>query len=137
MTIEELGELLVAEGYCHLIARSPGRLSLLDFDLERSAAKFIVCDRERGEIVQIWLETEDEAEACELYRGELAKRFLFLVGTSCAEAIAGWQAALISAEIEVRRNDIPGYGPGSEPKHRLFVRGEHLGHAQSVLYPLK
>lgn len=134
MSIEELYAHMMAEGYQALLSPPrPNWLGVLDREIEKVAGSVRVTDTERGEIVQTWLETTDEAEACAFYLAALSASYLHLTATRDEALIHTQQAVLDGAGIAWRRNDVPGFhGPGTI-RHRLFVRGGDLKRAQSVL----
>lgn len=133
MTIDELFQHLIAQGYGHLARRTPHGIDVLDFALQAFGDGFRVCDTERGQILQIWLETKDEAQACSWYLDRLAGLWLHLTTSPDEIVILRQQGALEAAGISVRRNDIPNFNAPGDARYRIFVGGSDLKRAKTVL----
>lgn len=133
MDIEALYRHLFESGYDKLIGRSGDGFGLLDYYIERQGGLVVVCDKERGEIVQVWLETGDEAAACAYFLGQVSTRLLHLYATSDAAAVERRQAALRAAGVDFERNDIPNFAGPGDTRYRIFVAGRDLKTAQQAL----
>jgi hypothetical protein len=127
MTFDELYQYLLSHGYGELVTcPSPDRISLLDHNLERTDEGFQIVDRERADISQIWLTTQNEDEACAAYLTGLEGRFLHLVAFDVEATVLDCQSKLTLNAISHYRNDVPGFsGPGTT-RFRIFVKGRDL-----------
>jgi hypothetical protein len=134
MTFNELYQYLLSHGYGEIVTRpSPERISLLDHNLERIDRCFQIVDRERADISQIWLMTQNEDEACATYLTGLEGRFLHLVAFDVEAMMQDCQAKLTLNAIPHYRNDVPGFsGPGTT-RFRIFVKGRDLKRSRALL----
>jgi hypothetical protein len=133
MTIDELYDHMRAMGYDHLLRRTARGIGLLDCELERHEGRVRICDTERGRVIDVWLETEDEAEACARFLELAANWSLYLTASADEDMIARQQAALEAAGIAARRNDIPNVNGPGDARYRIFVGGSDLKRAKGVV----
>jgi hypothetical protein len=133
VTVDELYAHLCEEGYGTLVRRYPGGISLLDFDIERDGALIRICEKERGQIVYIYLETFDEAAACSFYLDRVSSQFHHLIGVPDADQVVQLQALLDAAGIASKRYDLPESLGLAETRYRIAVMGADLGRSQKLL----
>lgn len=133
MTIDQLYAHLCEEGYGALLRLHVDGVSLLDFDIEREGERFRICEKERGQIIHIYLETRDEAAACAHYLSKVSSQFQHLTGGADANHIAHLQAALEAAGIAVMRTELPEYLGLADNRYRLSVAGSDLKRSQKLL----
>ena len=133
MTLEELDARLVEEGYGPLIyERGPWGLAILDFRIQRNGGSFTVCWSERGEVLETWLATSDEAEACAFFLAEAGSLSWHLATSQDEPWIGRLGVALETAGIPVRRNDIPNFNGPGDARYRIFVNGRDLRRGREI-----
>jgi hypothetical protein len=133
MTIYELYSHLHEEGYAALLRRYATGVSVLDFDIERDGEIIRICEKERGQTIHIYLETDDESAACVFYLDRVSSEFQHLIGAPDADHIAQLQALLEAAGIAAKRSELPGYLGLTNTRYRLSVAGSDLKRSQTLL----
>jgi hypothetical protein len=140
MTFAELTERVDREGYGHLLfERGPSLLAIYDFRIElcrSGSGQWRVCDTERGQILNIHLETFDEAAACALWYERVCGMGLLLCKWPTADLAEQAEVALTNAGIASHRNDLPEDPAFRGIRFRNFVAGRDLLRGAEVLSAL-
>jgi hypothetical protein len=116
-----------------LLKRYANGISLLDFDIDRDGELIRICEKERGQIIHIYLETNDEAAACAFYLERVSSHFQHLIGLPDPDPIGQYQSRLEVAGIPAQRCDLPEYLGLADTRYRLSVLGSDLKRAQILL----
>jgi hypothetical protein len=133
MTIEELYAHLCDQGYGALLRRYANGISLLDFYIQRDGEVVRVCEKERGHIIHSYLETIDEAAACDDYLARVSAQYQYLTGSADANVIVQMHSRLEAAGISVRQSELPEYLGLTDSRYRLSVPGADLKRARELL----
>jgi hypothetical protein len=134
MNLQHLKERLQDQGYGPLIAENgPGLISISDCRIERVADQWRVCATERGEVLETYLTTRDESEACHYWYDSIAGRMLHLATFTAAGDARSLQRALEMAGVKVWRNDIPSFNGPNDARYRIFTEGRDLKRARLIL----
>lgn len=112
---------------------APGRNweSAGDLEIRAEGGRWTVCDTERGEVIECHIDTASEAEACACFLDLVNGRSSWLAGFTDAGEAEQMAEALQTAGIWHWRNDLPEMGIAE--RYRIFVRGEDLPRARSVM----
>ena len=125
---------LQQEGYGPLIGEhGPHLLSIYDFRIEKAADGWSVCATERGEILETYLATPDEAAACAFWFDKIAGTMLHLATFENRQPADELERALTGVGIAVWRNDIPHFNGPNDSRYRVFVAGRDLQKARQLI----
>ena len=134
MNFQHLKTCLQDQGYGPLIAENgPSLLSIYDLRIEQVGDTWRVCDTERGEILETFLTTRDESEACRYWYDRIAGTMLHLATFKAAGDARSLQHALEAAGVKVLRNDIPSFNGPNDARYRIFTAGRDLHRARSIM----
>ena len=133
MTLDELYDRLVADGYGNLIfVRGTWGLAVGDLRIERKEGKFTICWSERGEVLETVLVTADEQQACNAFLAKVASISWHLATSTDCATMERLGDALRAAGIETRRNDIPDFNGPGDAHYRIFVHGSDLARGDEI-----
>jgi len=134
MTLQHLKARLQDQGYGPLIAENgPSLLSIYDLRIEQVDGGWRVCATERGEILETYLTTPDECQACRYWYDRIAGTMLHLATFKAAGEARSLQRALEAAGVKVWRNDIPSFNGPNDARYRIFTAGRDLHQARSIM----
>jgi hypothetical protein len=102
-----------------LLRRFPSGISLLDYDIEREGSVVRICERERGQVIHVYLETPDETAACTQYLERVSSQFQYLLGSANEGGVMSQQKRLEDAGITVRRSVLPECLGPTDSRYRL------------------
>jgi hypothetical protein len=133
-TVEELRDWMNHSGFGHLAIMGTGKnIFLLDIDLAYDGSLFRVGCSERGQLTETWLQTEDEDEACAIYKDRILGIEWFCASFSENKKAEDAEELLSANGIPARRNDVPPDYHGNGQSFRLFCSGSHLLKARTLL----
>ena len=133
MTFDMLLSHLNEQGYGALLQLGTKRISLLDHCIEVEGDLLRVGICEHGRLVDVLIETANEAAACEFYLDHVAAQHLCLLASTNLVTVSRQQNKLGAAGIAVYRKDLPEYLDLEGIQYRLFVQGIDFKRAQMLL----
>lgn len=103
-----------------------------DLELRQEAGRYRVAELERGQMIELYCDTDDAAEACDTFARELARRSVFLAARSSQAAIDTLQRVIEQAGLRAYPNHVLSL-PDVPATYRLFVPAMEWRQANAII----